>query len=169
MKGKGLVRNPYFWSVLAIIIATIVIASATYTRFLQLHFYVGPLYFHHWLGWTGSLFIAIYTPIYHFLKRRYPARYKHLLNLHVFGNLVAFFFISVHFAQHMGRPAEFFPDLGTGLALYITLGMLVVTGILQRFKILEKLTSYYKFIHTGLTMTFYILIVIHILHGLEII
>jgi hypothetical protein len=120
------------------------------------------------MSWSGSLFIAIATPLYSFLKRRSPEKRKLLSNVHIFGNLSAFLLISIHFSQHMSRPAEFFPDLGTGLALFIAISILVTTGVLQRFQIVRKLAGYYRLIHIGATMTFYIIIVIHILHGLGI-
>ena len=34
--------------------------------------------------------------------------------------------ISIHYAQQVGRPAAFYPDLGTGLALYIVMVTLVI-------------------------------------------
>jgi hypothetical protein len=168
MEEKTLLKNPHSWAVLLIILATILLSVATYNRWLQLHFLVGPFYFHHWGGWVGTVFIGAFTPAYYFLKRRYPKRFKTLLHIHMFGNLISFIFISIHFAQQVGRPPDFFPDLGTGLALYIVVSILVATGILQRFEIARSLGRYWRSTHVGVTMSFYIIIVIHLLHGLEI-
>ena len=169
MKSQKLNKNPAFWAALCIIIATIVLAAANYSGLFELHVRVGPFFIHHWMSWVGSLFIAIATPLYSYLKRRSPEKLKLLSNVHVFGNLSAFLLISIHFSQQMSRPADFFPDLGTGLALFIAVSILVTSGILQRFQIVNKLARYYRMIHIGATMTFYIIIVIHILHGLGII
>jgi hypothetical protein len=95
---------------------------------------------------------------------------KALLRIHVYGNLLAFLLISIHFASQIARPAEFFPDLGTGLALYVVMLLLTTTGFLQRFRIMPglKLQSN-RFFHVSVAVSFYILIGIHILHGVGII
>jgi hypothetical protein len=154
---------------LALVAIAIALSVATYNRWLELRFEVGPTYFSHLLGWIGTLFIAIYSPIYLCLKHRRPNILKSLINVHSYGNLIAFVFISMHFAQQMGRPADFFPNLGTGLALFIAACILVVTGILRRFQLGKQLLGYYRTLHAGATVTFYIIIIIHILHGVGII
>jgi len=169
METTKLSKNPAFWAALSIIIVTIALALANYSGLLEFHILVGPFFIHHWMSWSGSLFIAIATPLYSYLKSRSPEKRNRLSNVHMFGNLGAFLLISIHFSQQMSRPTEFFPDLGTGLALFITVSILVTTGVLQRFQIVRKLGRYYRRLHIGATMTFYIIIVIHILHGLGII
>lgn len=72
----------------------------------------------------------------------------------MFGNLTSFMYISIHFAQQMGRPPDFFPDLGTGLALYIVVSILIATGILHRFELAKSLGRYWRFTHIGVTMSF---------------
>jgi hypothetical protein len=91
------------------------------------------------LGWIGIVFVAAYTPRYYLLKRSYAKRAKTLLGTHVIGNLLSFMLISIHFASQMGRPAQFFPDLGTGIVLYPVMIILVATGIFQRFQIARNL------------------------------
>ena len=162
-------KNTTFVVSLTLIIITIILSIATYNRWLELRFEVGPVYFSHLLGWIGTLFIAVYSPIYYYLKRRNPNKLKTLLNIHSFGNLIAFIFISMHFAQQMGRPADYFPDLGTGLALFIAVCTLVTTGILRRFQLGKQFIGYYRTLHIGATMTFYIIVIIHILHGIGVI
>ncbi len=165
-------RDIYFWSASLIILATIYLTVATYLRWFRLHFtldlFIGSFYIHHWFSWIGTLFIAVFTPAYYVLKRRYAKRFKTLLNLHVFGNLIAVMLVSIHFAQQIGRPPQFYPDLGTGIVLYATMIFLVVTGFFQRFQIPKSARRYWRFLHTGMTVTFYMVIIIHILHGLEI-
>jgi hypothetical protein len=169
MESQKPSKNPAFWAALSMIIVTIALATANYSGLLQLHVLVGPFFIHHWMSWSGSLFIAIATPAYSYLKRRSPEKRELLSKVHMFGNLGAFLLISIHFSQQISRPAEFFPDLGTGLALFIAVSILVTTGVLQKFQIVKELARYYRLIHIGATMTFYIIIVIHILHGLGII
>ena len=106
-------------------------------------------------------------PIISMLKRRYLSKFVALFRVHVFGNLLAFLLISVHFAGQISRPAEFYPDLGTGLALYIIMLLLVATGFTHRFQLISRIKSQTrKFVHVGLSFSFYIIIGIHILHGL---
>ena len=112
---------------------------------IELQVSIGPYYIHHWLSWTGTLFVAIFTPFYYWKKRSNPASLKNLLKVHIFGNLFAFMFVSIHFAQQMSRPAQFFPHLGTGIVLYPTMLLLVTTGFIQRFlsyKNKSSLTSF---------------------------
>ena len=167
--GSSLLKNPSFWIALLMIIVTPILMYAVYADILQLHIYVGPYYIHHWLSWTGSTFIALFTPIYYLFKRRNPQNIKTLLSVHVFGNLLAFMFISIHFTQQISRPAQFYPDLGTGIVLYATVLLMVATGFFMRFQIGNIARKKLRFIHTSATVTFYLIILVHILHGLGII
>jgi len=159
-------RSPYFWAAVVILLLTVYLSFGTYIDWFQLGFFVGQFRFNHWLGWLGVVFVAVYTPLYYVLKRRYAKRAKTLLGTHVIGNLVSFLLISVHFASQMGRPAQFFPDLGTGVVLYPVMIILVVTGIFQRFQIARNLGRKWRFLHTSLAASFYLVIFVHILQGL---
>jgi hypothetical protein len=159
-------RNPYFWAAVVILLVTVYLSFGTHVGWFQLGFFVGPYRFNHWLGWIGVVFVAVYTPLYHFLKRRYPKRAKALLGTHVIGNLLSFLLISVHFASQLGRPAQFFPDLGTGIILYAMVTIMVATGILQRFQIVSSFLRKWRFLHTSMATSFYLVILVHILHGL---
>jgi hypothetical protein len=112
MESPKLSKNPAFWAALSIIIVTIALALANYSGLLEFHILVGPFFIHHWMSWSGSLFIAIATPLYSYLKSRSPEKRNRLSNVHMFGNLGAFLLISIHFSQQMSRPTEFFPDPG---------------------------------------------------------
>lgn len=158
-----------FYVATGLALAIVVLSVGNYFRWWDLHFYVGPLYFHHWLSFIGAGFIAIFTPIYSVMKRRSPTQFRTVFNIHVFGNLVAFLFVSMHFTQHMGRPAEFAPTLGTGLALYIIVATMVVTGFVQRFQLVGSFLKSWRFVHISLSLSFYIVVVIHVLHNLGII
>lgn len=164
-----LTRNRQFYAALLLLLAIIVLSIGNYQRWWNLHFYIGPLYFHHWLSFIGAAYIAVFTPIYAITKRRSPQRFGTLLKVHVFSNLVAFLFISMHFTQHMGRPSQFAPTLGTGLTLYIIVAILVLTGFMRRFQLVKKLSKSWRFIHVSLSLSFYIVMAVHILHNLGII
>ena len=159
-------RNPYLWAAVLILLVTFFLSFGTYIHWFQLGFFVGPYRFNHWLGWIGVLFVAIYTPLYYILKRGYAKRAKALLGSHVIGNLTSFMLISIHFASQISRPAQFFPDLGTGVVLYPIMIILVVTGIFQRFQIARNLGRKWRFLHTSLATSFYLVIFVHILQGL---
>ncbi|MGD8565936.1 MAG: hypothetical protein PVF96_06275 [Candidatus Bathyarchaeota archaeon] len=163
-------KDIQFWIAVVIILATIILSVATYLRWFNLNFFVGPYRFTHWLSWIGTLFIAVMTPLYYILKRRGFTKLKALLKVHIFGNLISFFLISIHYAQQVGRPPRFYPDLSTGLVLYVVMPLLVASGFLHRFKILKTIKPHLnRFFHVSITFTFYLVILVHILQGVDII
>ena len=175
MERTKLLKDLNFWAAIIILLITISLSVATFLHWFNLRFQIGPFSFTHWLSWIGALFIAFYTPIYYVLKRRNPQLVKTLIKIHVFGNLLSGMLISIHYAQQMGRPAEFYPELGTGLTLYIVMFILVATGFLHRFGMLEKLGRYRvflphqnRYLHIAITLTFYIVIIVHVLRNVGI-
>jgi hypothetical protein len=143
---------------------------AYYNRWFSLAYTVGPFRAIHYLAFAGTLYIAISVPVIAYFKRHYPQKYETLTIVHMFLNLIAFLLISLHFAGQLGRPANFYPQLGTGLALYIAMVLQISTGLAYRFnekRVLKPMTT--RFLHVGLALVFYIVIIIHILHGLNII
>ena len=162
-----ILRSAEFWTAFSIIIATIFLMVADNLQWIHFGFFVGPYRANHWFVWIGTLYIAFAVPIIAISKRRFPSKFTTLFRTHVFGNLLAFLLISLHFTGQINRPAEFYPDLGTGLALYIIMILLVATGFTHRFQLIPRISSQTrKFVHVGLTFSFYIIIGIHILHGL---
>jgi hypothetical protein len=159
-------RNLYFWAAVVIVLVTVYLSFGEYVGWFQLGSFVGQFRLNHWLGWTGVVLVATYTPLYHFLKRRYPKRAQTLLGTHVISNLLAFMLISVHFTSQLGRPAQFYPDLGTGIVLYSIMIILVITGFTQRFRIATNLGRKWRFLHTSMATSFYVVILVHILQGL---
>jgi hypothetical protein len=147
------------WSALVIILLTIYLSALAFTDKHVFDFYLGSLSFNHWLSWIGGLWIAFVTPIYFVLKKYRSKRIKALLRIHVFGNLVAFMLISIHFSFQITSVSR----IGTGLALFIALLTLVVTGFLQRFNIMRSSKRYIKFLHVSMTTAFYLILIIHIL------
>lgn len=159
-----------FWAASTIIVVTVPLMIGTYLGWFPLNFAVGPLRFTHWLSFAGTLLIAVITPTFYVLRRRYPKRTKAMVRTHVFSNLLAFTLISIHFAQQMGRAVH--PEDRTGLTMYIIVSILVATGFLHRFQILEKGGMYpphrNRYLHISITSAFYIVVAIHILHTLRI-
>lgn len=158
-------KTATFWIAILLVIITAFLMAAVYTRFLMLHILIEEVYIHHWLSWAGALFIAFFTPAYHFLKRRYPKKYGTMRAAHVFGNLIAVMFVSIHFTQQISRPPQAFPHLGTGIVLYAAMILLVLTGFFLRFRPVR----HSRFLHTSVAVSFYLIIVVHVLHGLEVI
>jgi hypothetical protein len=160
-------KNLDFWLSSLIIFVTVYFMVVIYLHWYNLGFFFGPFRLNHWLVWIGSLFIAFAVPAFALSKRRYPTKTKSLLRFHVFGNLLAFLLISLHFASQIGRPAAFFPELGTGLALYVVMLLLTVTGFSHRFRTITRpKPQTTRFLHVSVALSFYIIIGIHILHGL---
>jgi len=163
-------KDPEYVSATIIILITIALAIIVYLRFFDLNFFVGEYRLAHWFTWIGASFIAIFTPIFYVAKRNYPLKTKSLLRVHIFGSLFSFMLITVHFAQQISRPAAFFPDLSTGLVLYIVTPILVATGYMHRFQVFKSIKPHVnRYLHGSLTFTFYITILVHILQGLNII
>lgn len=152
------------------IITTIILSVVSYLRVYDLNFVVGQFRLSHWFVWVGTFFVAIYSPVYFALKRKYPGRIRNLLRIHIYGNLFSFLLITVHFTQQISRPEAFFPDLSTGLALFIVMPILVFSGYFQRFRIIKSINPHAnRYLHGSLTLTFYVIILVHILQGINII
>ena len=162
-------KNGYFWVAIIIVIATIYLTFAAYLHWIDLGFMLGQHRFNHWLGWTGTIFIAFFTPLYYSFKRRFPLHAKILLELHLIGNLIAFMLISGHFAAQLGRSPQFYPDLGTGVVLYLVMLIMAFTGFIQRFQLLQSQARRWRFIHVSVAISFYLVIIVHILHGINLI
>ena len=163
----GTTKGKDFWAATALLIATITLMLVVILHWVSIGFFVGPIRLSHWFVWIGTIYIAFAVPVIGILKKRHPQRYKTLFRTHIFGNLLAFTLISLHFASQISRPASSYPDLGTGLALYIAMVLLVGTGFLQRFQLIPSIKPQsYRFVHIGSAFAFYLIIVVHILHGL---
>jgi hypothetical protein len=165
---NSLFRNVYFWFTVILLAFTDIFFVGILLGLFDFGFVVGPYRFNHWLGCLGFLFIGFHVPVFVTLKRRYKQKIRLFLAIHVMGNLIAYLLITIHFASQISRPVEFYPDLGTGLALYIFLIILVATGFLQRFNLLNKYRPNWRFLHRSLVVALFLIIIIHILHGLAI-
>ncbi|PPD59090.1 hypothetical protein [Dehalogenimonas etheniformans] len=154
---------------LAIILSLIFLSIGTYFRWWDLRFDIGSFSFTHWLSWIGAGYLTIFVPLYSVLKRQSKIPFATILTVHVFGNLIAFGMISVHFAQQLGRPTEFAPDFGTGLAMYLIITGIVATGLMRRFGTVSPIYNNLRFIHVGLALSLIFILPIHILHNLNVI
>lgn len=163
---SSLKKLEFFFAVLLIVLAVFFFVVA-FLDWIDFGVVISAYRFNHWLVWVGTLYIAFAVPVYSMLKRRYSEGLRKWLGFHVFGNLSAFILISIHFSSQISRPAAFYPDLGTGLALFVSMVLLVATGFSQRFGVVKSVKPQtYRVIHVGLALSFYIVIGIHILHGI---
>lgn len=150
-----------------LIVAAVSFFIVAYLDWIDFGVVIGSFRFNHWLVWIGALYIAFAVPIYSVLKRHYAAGIRRLLGFHVFGNLTAFVLIVIHFSSQISRPAAFYPDLGTGLTMFVAMLLLVATGFSHRFGIVKKVSPQtHRLIHIGLAFSFYLVIGVHILQGL---
>ena len=164
---SSLKKVEFLFAILLIVTAVFFFVAA-YLDWVDFGVVIGSYRFNHWLVWVGTLYIAFAVPVYALLKRRYADRIGRLLGLHVFGNLTAFVLIVIHFSSQISRPAAFYPDLGTGLALFFSMLFLVATGFSHRFGVVKSVKPQtHRLVHVGLALSFYLVIGIHILHGLE--
>jgi hypothetical protein len=160
-------RHVDFLVAIAIVAVLLVLAAITYQHVIRFNFFVGNYRFSHWLSIIGSLYIVVATPIFAYFKRQFQTKYLWLIRFHMFGNLAFFTLITIHFAAQISRPASAFPDLGTGLALFIAMSLQVASGFTQRFKS-DKIkinSKANRFLHVSLIVVFYFVIVFHVLHG----
>jgi len=163
------IKDSEFLIALSIVILTALFMLVTFFHLLNLTFFVGPLRFTHWLAIIGTSYIAIDTPAFVVLKRYYPEKFKGLLQYHIFGNLLFFSLISIHFAGQLGRSVAFFPTLGTGLAIYIAMTLEVVSGFAERFPLIRQIDhKTNQFVHASLVMVFFLVIIFHVLTALGI-
>ncbi len=163
------IKDSEFLLALLIVIVTAVFMVAAFAHWINVSFFVGPLRLSHWLAIIGTSYIAIDTTAFVILKRHYPEKFKGLLRYHIFGNLLFFTLISIHFAAQVGRPSAFYPTLATGLAIYIAMTIEVISGFAERFPLIKQINhKTNQFIHASLVMVFFLVIIIHVLDVLGI-
>ena len=161
-------RKLDFWVSLVILIFVLCFSVLAYSYWYELLFFI-DVSFIHWLGLGGTIFIAFFVPVYYVLKRSKPRKIKTLLRIHVFGNLLGFLLVSVHFSQNVGRLARFYPRLSDGLVLFLVMAVIVATGMMERFAGKPKLARYTKPVHRYAVAIFYLVVIVHALQGFNII
>lgn len=164
-------RKPTLYVAIAIIAFTLIALSAIFLRVYRLPFIIIDIFgirnsITHWIGWIGAIWMALYTPIYSIAKRRKPELTSRLLRVHVIGNLIAVMFVSIHFAQQVTRPANNYPNLGTGIVLYVAMIILVSSGFVVYFGYGKRWLKVIRQLHPAVALTFYLTIIMHIIHGI---
>ena len=140
-------------------------AVGTYMDWWSLYTFIGPFVLGHWMVITAAAYLVIAVPLYALAKRRTAASRGGLLKFHVFGNLLAFVLIAAHFAQQMGRPAESAPSLGTGLAGFLLVALVVAAGFMLRFGLASAWRTSWRMLHVGLSLSLLVVIGIHALRN----
>jgi len=149
-----------------LVLVSLILMVVIYFDIVNVGFIVGSYRFHHWSVIIGSFYVALITPFFSVLKRFKPASLRTLFRVHVFGNLLAFLLVSVHFAGQLSRPLEFYPDLGSGVGLYVAMSLLVFSGFFLRYSLMAGGSRrFLRLIHVLAVVSFYLVIVLHALHG----
>jgi len=160
-------KNLELWFALIILFASTIFSVIAFALWYQLTFFIGPYLFIHWLGIIGSVFIAVFNPLYYILRRRKRLS-KTFMRLHVFGNLFAFLLVSLHFAQNFGRLVEIPQRLSEGLVLYFTVFIVIITGLIERF-FNRKSSRLIKNIHKYIVILLLFILLIHTLEGFNLV
>ena len=163
----GRYRDPNFWVVVAMVLIAIGIIFFTYSEMYPVETPVGPLPFHHWMSISGASIITVLIPAYILLKRYNQHLRKSLFKIHIYGNLFAFLLISIHFAHHTSEGIDPVIDTGTGFLQYGVVLLLITTGIIRRFQFASVYSQAWRFLHAGLTISFYLIIINHIIRALR--
>ena len=156
-------KSRQFWMASLLLLIIIVIGVGNQLRWWDWRMLIGPITLTHFLVVIGAGYLVIVTPVYSYLKRHTQGFSPKMLALHVFGNLLAFLLITIHYTQQTGRPAEFKAVHSTGLILYIFLVIMVLTGFLSRFRIMRSMMRLWRFIHVSLVLSICIVLVFHVL------
>ena len=166
MEKRSISQNRDFWAAMVFLLAAVGIVGVTYMRLYPVEAYIGPLQLYHWAGISGASIIALFVPLSFVLKRRFPKTRRSLFGIHMYVNLFAFELISMHFGVIGQVKPEV--DTGTGFLLYFVVTLLVFTGILRRFPLAPSKMQIWRFLHLSLALSFYIIVINHVLGVLEI-
>ena len=156
-------RHVSKWVAFAAVAVGLFLAVLSYLGLIPLGYKLGPYWLNHWIGWLSFGFIIIYVPIFIILKRRNTKIYGKLIKVHQIGFIVAFMLVSLHIGSQIRR--VFPPEIGTGIAAYVCLFVLVVTGIMQRNQMLATRMSTLRFVHLSMVVSFFLVIVFHIIRA----
>ena len=158
-------RNRYLsiWLSFAAVAVGLALAVLSYLGLIPLSYKLGPYWLNHWLGWLSLGFITIYVPIFIILKKRNLKIYQKLMKVHETGFIVAFMLVSLHIGLQIRR--VFPPEIGTGIAAYVSLLALVVTGIMQRNQIFATRIKTLRLVHVSMAISFFLVIVLHVIRA----
>jgi hypothetical protein len=151
------------WVAFAAVAVGLVLAVLSYSGLMPLGYKLGPYWLNHWIGWLSFGFIIIYVPIFIVLKKRNTKIYGKLIRVHAVGFIVAFMLVSLHIGSQIRR--VFPPEIGTGIAAYVCLLVLVVTGIMQRNQMLTARIGTLRFVHLSMVVSFFLVIIFHVIRA----
>ena len=151
------------WVAFAALAIGLALAVLSYFGLIPLGYKFGPFWLNHWIGWLAFGFIIIYVPIFIVLKNRNIKIYGKLIRIHQVGFIVAFMLVSMHMGTQVRRVVP--PEIGTGIAAYSSLLVLVVTGIMQRHQMLTARIGTLRFVHLSMVVSFFLVIVFHIIRA----
>ena len=114
----GLTKDRIFQVATSTLVAALVLPVLTYLYGVPFDIPIGPFSLSHVFSYSGFFFIAFYTPAYYAAKRRYPLKVRNLVNAHMFGSLVSFLLISLHFGDEFHHILEN-GELALGGVLYV--------------------------------------------------
>lgn len=158
-------RNNYLsiWLSFAAVAVGLALAFLSYLGLIPLGYKLGPYWLNHWIGWLSMGLIIIYVPIFVILKKRNPKIYRKLMKVHELGFIVAFMLVSLHIGTQIRR--VFPPEIGTGIAAYVSLLALVVTGIMRKNQILSTRMATLRLLHLSMAFSFFLVIVFHVIRA----
>ena len=160
-----------YWGSIFVIVATVAAVAGIFLGVWRLPFTIIDLFGvrnspAHWVGWAGTLYIGLFTPVYFLVKRFTPKHMLGFLKAHTLGNLLSVGLVSVHFAHQVTRPPTSYPELGTGIVLYVSMLLLASSGFAVYYGYLAGWMRQLRFLHPAVALTFYMTIVLHIIHGI---
>jgi hypothetical protein len=161
--GRAGKRHVSIWLGFAGVAVGLGLAVLSYLGLIPLGYKLGPYWLNHWLSWFSFGFIIVYVPIFVILKKRNPRIYGKLVRVHEIGFMIAFVLVSLHIGWQIHR--VFPPELGTGIAAYISLLALVVTGIMRRTQILAARMATLRLIHLSMAVSFFLVILLHVVRA----
>ena len=156
-------RKWSIWLSFTGLLVGLALAILSYLGSIPLGYKFGPYWLNHWIGWLAFGFIIIYVPIFIVLKKRNIKIYGKLIRIHQVGFIAAFILVSLHIGSQISR--VFPPEIGTGIAAYVCLFVLVVTGIMQRNQMLAIRPNTLRFVHLSMVVSFFLVIVFHIVRA----
>lgn len=156
-------KNLSIWLSFTAVAVGLVLAVLGYLGLIPLGYKLGPYWWNHWLGWLSMGLIIIYVPIFVILKKRKPKIYPKLMKVHEIGFIVAFMLVSLHIGSQIRR--VFPPEIGTGIAAYVSLLTLVVTGIMRRNRIFATRMGTLRSVHSSMVISFFLVIVLHVIRA----
>ena len=156
-------RHLSIWLSFTAVAVGLVLAVLSYLGLVPLGYKLGPYWLNHWLGWLSMSYIVIYVPIFIILKKRKPKIYPKLMKVHEIGFIVAFMLVSLHIGAQIRR--VFPPEIGTGIAAYVSLLILVVTGIMRKNQILATRIATLRLVHLSMVVSFFLVIVFHVIRA----